>query len=195
MERSTHDWISIILRHDDTSLEFGPIREAAFKSEASLKLYLSGFVPSSVAPIKHKRHDEHFLKSIFSSCLAKNKEIEGKVKRDSILAYKDWSYKIDFEWVNGTTNLVKALSFDLQDASSITNKIAQATGYLYHFRPLAEEKNYRFDLLVAPPQKASMFQDFDRAIKNLEDVKTNKRIIEENDIKSYSEQAIAYLSN
>jgi len=194
-ESDYSDIKSFILRRDDTSLEFGEVREAQIKHQSLVKNFVSGFVPHlfDQSEKKHK-HDEPYLKSRFYRAISTLKGVENKVKRDQELTFNHLTFKVDFEWQNGTTNLVKAVSFDLQDASSINNKIAQTSGYLNHFSTYIAENNSRFDLLVSQPTDKRTYKDYDRAIQILDSINVNKQIIEEKGLEKYSHDALSYLS-
>ncbi|WP_258099555.1 DUF3037 domain-containing protein [Marinoscillum pacificum] len=183
---------SFILRPDDTSLEFGEFKPALVSD--SIQRFITGFVPNLFSETsREERHDEVYLKSRLFRSLSQWRGIENKIKKDQEIEFNHLSFKIDFEWQNGTTNLVKAISFDYKDSGQINNKIAQSVGYLNHFREFAEQRNSRFDLLLARPTEKSTFKDYDRALDILSDLKVNKEIIEENRIEQYADRTIAYL--
>lgn len=183
---------SFILRPDDTSLEFGEFKPALVSD--NIQKFITGFVPNLFSETsREERHDEVYLKSRLFRSLSQWRGIENKIKKDQEIEFNHLSFKIDFEWQNGTTNLVKAISFDYKDSGQINNKIAQSVGYLNHFCEFAEQRNSRFDLLLARPTEKSTFKDYDRALDILSDLKVNKEIIEENRIEQYADRTIAYL--
>jgi|GEM_PF-4784928 len=183
---------SFILRPDDTSLEFGEFKPALVSDR--VQNFISVFVPSLFNEVeKEERHDEVYLRSRLYKSLSTWKGVDNKVKKDLEIEFNNLTFKIDFEWQNGTTNLVKAISFDYKDSGQINNKIAQSVGYLNHFRDFADRNNSRFDLILSKPTVRNTFRDYDRALDILNDLKVNKEIIEENSIEEYADRAIEYL--
>lgn len=195
-ELSLQNLLDIVLRPDDTALEFSKLRSARVPDESKVESFIAGFIPSFFTHHEREvRHDETYLKNKFYRPLSKIKGIENKVSKDVEVSYNNLSYKIDFKWANGSVNLVKALSFDLSDKVSVNNKIAQSVGYLSHFSDFAAENNSRFDLLVAQPTNKNVFKNFDAALNILQAVNINKQIIVENDIDRYVQNTIDYFSH
>jgi hypothetical protein len=102
--------------------------------------------------------------------------------------------KFDLAWKEKSTNLVKPLSFDLTEEKSIQEKSLINYGYLDLLGDYAKENNYRFDFIVAKPQNKTLYKAYDNALGLLELSKAPKRIITENLLKEYSEEAIEELS-
>ena len=144
-----------------------------------------------------ERHNERFIIRQYSKSLSQlDENILHKVvtaKEDLLIIAPKTELQFDFGWQNGTYNLVKAVSFDLKESSSINDKAVNLYGKLHFLNNLAIEKNYRFDLLVSRPQDKNLFKAYDRALEILEDSKTNKEIIEEEAILTYSERTVGEL--
>lgn len=116
-----------------------------------------------------------------------------KFKKDFIVKNETGNqFKFDYAWQNGSLNLVKPLSFDLNDQKNIADKAYKNYGLFTDLKNEAVEQNLRYDLLLAKPQNNEFFKDYEHAIKllgNLESVK----LIHEEDIEEYSNYTYSQL--
>ncbi|UOB17119.1 hypothetical protein [Abyssalbus ytuae] len=103
-------------------------------------------------------------------------------------------FKFKYAWQNGSLNLVKPLNFDLSEQRHIARKAHENFGLFVDLEPVAEQKDLKYDLLVIKPTKKSLYKEYDHSIKLLERVERTN-IIEESEIKKYSENLIKTLSN
>ena len=101
----------------------------------------------------------------------------------------------DAIWQNGTTNAVKAVSFDLNKDQLIIDTTLLLHAKLSYLKDKAEDENIRFDLLVAKPQNEKLLNDYSHALEILHEIKAPKEIIEEPRFDSYSEKTIAESEN
>lgn len=101
-------------------------------------------------------------------------------------------FKFDYAWQNGSLNLVKPISFDLKESKSIAEKAYKNLGQFIDLENEAEKNNLRYDLILGRPQSKKLFKDYDHALSLLEKIK-HAKIIEENEIDTYSEKAIKAL--
>ncbi len=102
-------------------------------------------------------------------------------------------FKFRYAWQNGSLNLVKPLNFDLSEQRHIARKAHENYGLFIDLEPIANEKDFKYDLLVRRPTKRTLFKEYDHSIRLLE--RANRtRIIEENNIKEYSNDLIDVLS-
>jgi hypothetical protein len=144
------------------------------------------------------RHNDHFLIKKFTDFLSKrNKDIEKKLLKNTTIKAqvdnREIELKFDIAWKNGSTNFVKPLSFDLSEEKSIQDKSLMNYAYLNLIGNYAKENNYRFDFIVAEPQDRSLYKSYENALGLLELTDAPKRIIPENDLENYSEEALVQL--
>lgn len=201
---------SAVLPEDATVLQFQePVNVVGRKVEGSTeekidkivdefsKLLLPGIVTKKPDII---RHNENFLiKKYTSYIFEKNKDLENKFIRNHVIKtnIKDRNIELKFElaWENGTTNFVKALSFDLTEEKAIQDKSAINYGYLNLLGDYAKDNNYRFDIIVAKPQKRELLSSYENALGLLELSDAPKRIVTETDLNNYSEETIQSLES
>lgn len=187
-----------LLNEDSTALKFTePINAVAISDKQTTinrytKLLLNGIDTRKEEVV---RHNEAFLLRKYTGYLfGKDKLIEKKVVRNVPIHYNNVNIKFDLSWQNGTTNLVKPISFDLKELHDIQNKSAQYFGYFTLLSDYAAEQNCRFDLLVAKPRGGKkLVSEYRKAIDTLKKIDANKRIIEEDELKTYSEETREYL--
>ena len=140
------------------------------------------------------KHNESFIIKKFKTRLfSKHKELEEKVTKNYVVKTEELNFKFEFAWQNGSLNLVHPLSFDLQDTQSIQRKTAEYCSYLNWLSKYTKEKNCRIDLLLAKPQESSLLNTYNKSIKLLKSVDSNKQIIPFEQIDDYSDKAAAYL--
>jgi hypothetical protein len=126
-----------------------------------------------------------FLDGVKSSDKARFFKKEVSLSNDKVKAI------FDICWQNGTTNYAKALSFDLLKKQDIQHKAVQWFGEMVQLNDGNNLADKRFDFWLAEPTESDSFAAFDKAVKILEDIPQNKRIILENDLNAYIEQALA----
>ena len=74
------------------------------------------------------RHDEKYLNHKFSSILSSSEKFEKNLFLQKIsITNKLGKTDFDFGWQNGTTNLVKSISFDYTDKNRIKNQSFRCT--------------------------------------------------------------------
>lgn len=113
--------------------------------------------------------------------------IENKFQKNKTITNETGNeFKFDFAWQNGSLNLVKPLNFDLNEQKYIAEKAYKNFGLFTDLENEANENNYRYDLLLAKPQKREYFKEYDHAIKLLHKLKTVK-LIPEDELSNYSE--------
>jgi hypothetical protein len=144
------------------------------------------------------RHNEQFLiRQLTDFMFGKSKELEKKIIRNKIIKTqidnRNIELKFDLAWQNGSTNFVKPLSFDLSEEKSIQDKSLVNYAYLELLSNYAKENNYRFDFIVSEPQNKDLYKSYENALGLLELSDAPKRIIAEEDLKEYSEEAVEQL--
>lgn len=190
---------SSILPEDATVLQFkdpvsavNTIGEPKKVIEQFSKLLLPGIITKKSEII---RHNENFLiRKYVSYIFEKDKSVDKKLERNKTLKANvnqtEIELKFDLAWVNGSTNLVKPLSFDLSDEQSIQNKSTQFFGYLNLLTDYAKANNLRFDFLVSKPQNNDLIGSYESALNILELASAPKRIITESNLQNYSEETV-----
>lgn len=107
--------------------------------------------------------------------------IDLKFKKDFIIKNETGNqFKFDYAWQNGSLNLVKPISFDLNDQKTIAEKAYKNFGQFTDLKNEAIENNLRYDLILAKPQNKEFFKEYDHAIRLLENLDNVKLILEEN---------------
>jgi len=181
-----------LLREDSTSLQFTePISAFSINDRSTTVTNYSKLLLNGIDTKKQEviRHNEAFLLRQYTSYVFENnRQIENKVKRNVSVNYNNINVKFDLSWQNGTLNLVKPISFDLKEQADIQNKSAQYFGYFTLLGDYAQKNNCRFDLLIAKPRERKLYNEYTKAIETLEKIDANKKIIKENDLKTYSEE-------
>lgn len=139
-----------------------------------------------------KIHNETILlkkynENLIELGIEKINDIQNKFQKNKIITNETGNeFKFDFAWQNGSLNLVKPLNFDLNDQKYIAEKAYKNYGLFTDLENEANEKNYRYDLLLAKPKKKEFFKDYDHAIKLL--LKLNSvKLVPEEELTSYSE--------
>jgi hypothetical protein len=136
-----------------------------------------------------RRHDEAFLLKKYTDEVGRrNINVNLRLRRDYPVHIKGVKLNFEYSWKNGTTHLVKPLSFDLKGASDIVYKSVAWFGYFDLLADYAHRQEYNFDLLVAKPQDIKLQEPYEEAIFNLNRTKAPKSIITEEGLEAYSEE-------
>lgn len=187
-----------LLRDDATALQFTePIIGVINKDKATTvrnytKLLLNGIDEKKQ---EVERHNEAFLIRTFKNYLLEgHKHLEKKIEKNYQVNYDNHNFQFDLAWQNGTTNLIKSVSFDLKEKHAIFDKSVSCFGSLTLLKDYASEHNCRFDILIAKPREPKLKREYEKAVDTLRKIKADKRIIKENEIKDYSQETIDSLS-
>ena len=184
-----------LLIRDSSALQFSELKTSVLYtddlsaiSDQFYKLYLSFYDEDG----QQVRHDEGYLVKEYQKRL--QQRLTGLLSRNVFehpLTIKpegtNFSYQFAFAWQNGSYNLVKPVSFDLKLEQSINEKATLNVGQFTVLRPYAEQRNARFDVLVARPKDRSLYKKYDQAIQLLAD-QPHVTIIEEDQLDRYAEQ-------
>lgn len=186
-----------VLQFREPSVALNTIGDYSKVVDEFSKLLLPGII---VKKPEITRHNEHFLIKKFVGYISeKNKAVEKKLVKNAIIQAKVKDtfveLKFDYSWQNGSTNLIKPLSFDLSDEQSIQNKSSQYLGNLTLLADYAKDNNLRFDFLVSKPQNPDLISSYENALNILDLSKAPKKIITEADLETYSEETVDYLSS
>jgi Protein of unknown function (DUF3037) len=187
-----------LLKNDDTALQFSDLNSVIniySKPEQAIEEYTKLLLPLSIKKdAQVLKHNESFIIKKFKTRLfGQNEELAQKVTKNYVVQTDELSFKFDFAWQNGSLNLVHPLSFDLQDTQSIQRKTAEYCSYLGWLSKYTKDNNCRIDLLLAKPQESSLQSIYNKSIKLLIAVDSNKQVIPFEDIDNYTDKAAEYL--
>jgi len=200
IRQNTEEYIhSEFLPIDASALQFSSIYTSLLYSnnldDIVNNLFAKYFPSHHIESNLEKHDDEYVIRKINSLVKEKNISLTKYFERNIEIKSQETSLVFDIAWKNGSTNLVKPISFDLSNSTNIHRKADRFFGTLFFLEPEAKKQNYRFDLLVAKPQKKSLFKSYDKALKKLEQIPAPKEIIEENKYTEYIDYALNQLTS
>jgi hypothetical protein len=184
-----------ILIRDSSALQFGDVKTSVLYTEdlsaigeQFYKLYLSFYDEDEYRP----RHDETYLLKEYKQLLSQR--LEGLLSREifeqPITVRPEgtsFAYQFPFAWQNGSFNLVKPVSFDLKLEQSINEKATLNVGQFTVLNDYAEQRNARFDVLVARPKDRKLYKPYEQAVWLLSS-QAHVKVIEEEQLDDYSEK-------
>lgn len=181
---------------DNSALQFGKFKSSVLYNEDPLVIcehlrvkFLSIYQQEE----EYGAKDNHWLIAQYRKFLRdKNPEILSKkiLRENFSVDFRQREYKFDFAWQNHTFNLVKAVSLDLKRPDSIQRKAEQFYGQFSLLQKYADDKNARFDVLLARPANKKLYPAYDKAIEDITQAE-NVNIIQPEAIKEYAERTIA----
>jgi hypothetical protein len=189
---------SEILKNDDSALWFSTLHNSILYADDP-RIIVNEIFAEYFPAYGHKENSnsitEHQISNRYLSLLrSKSPIVESKIIKNYKLTRNDFNFSFDYAWQNGTLNLVKPITFDLVDTNAIQHKSVLWYGNLSLLKLDAEEKNIRFDLLIAEPTEKAVFKEYSNALKTIDLAPVNKRIIEYNQIEEYSDSTISNLT-
>lgn len=183
-----------ILLKDATVLHFSELKFGELYSdnqkiiEDFFNLYFSDYNTS----FKKDKHDEEYIIRSFKQRLfASNESVQNLLKKDVQVKSTKTVVKFEYAWQNGVENLVKPISFDLEEESSINQKAILFHGQLNFISD--EIKNRSVDLLIGSPPptaKDSIKTAYKNALDILSEAKVKKNIVEEIALDRYVNRVI-----
>lgn len=186
-----------LLKNDDTALQFSElyyVLNVYSNPEKAIDEYTKLLLPLTLKQPQTLKYNETYIIRKFKTRLfGYNEELGEKVKKNYVVKTDELSFKFDIAWQNGSLNLVHPLSFDLQDTQSIQRKTAEYCSYLSWLSKYTKENNCRIDLLLAKPQENNLLTTYNKSIKLLQSVESNKQVIQFEDIDDYTDKAAEYL--
>ncbi|MGB0525597.1 MAG: DUF3037 domain-containing protein [Flammeovirgaceae bacterium] len=179
-----------LLLEDATNLYFSPIKSGQYNTiDQTLNYYIKSYFYVYEHQHKFERKDEKYLNDKIVQQIAQYQSIAKLFRKNYVLENALQKTKFDFAWKNGTVNLIKSISFDLKESDSIQNKSFRWFGELTKLAPKAQKEQLSFDLFIAKPQRKQLFKTYDNALRILNDIESPKRIIEEETLPNYIENA------
>jgi Protein of unknown function (DUF3037) len=181
-----------LLRKDDSSLYFLPIKTSVYPFDKTSKIveqYSKLLLITLSGYDNRKRHDEGFIKRKYlNKILEKDKTSIIALRKDVSVSSNGAKLEFDFSWKNGHLNLVKSVSFDYLDGRDIQLKAITYFGYLTKLKEYAEINKLSYHLLVSKPQDERLSEDYEEALYNIKSAQSPTRIIPEESLDSYSEE-------
>ncbi|MBW2962899.1 DUF3037 domain-containing protein [Mesonia aestuariivivens] len=102
-------------------------------------------------------------------------------------------FKFNYAWINGKTNLVKPLNFDLSSSKNISDKAHKSYGLVIDLEQIAKTQNYSFNFIVGKPKSNEFLREYNHSISLLKRLEIIN-IVEEDEIDGYTDEAIQYIS-
>lgn len=184
------------LPKDDSVLQFNKSETATYEGnniDYIVKNYYEiYFEPYIFEQIKLTEivKNEKYLISTFDKILEKNFPEKRKLFIPSFkFENEKTKLKADYFWQNSTGNIIKAISLDLKDATTINDKAIMYSGKLNYLSEEAIKKNFRIDLIISKPLNPDLFDEFSNSLEILNDSDINKRIILEEELNNYTFEA------
>lgn len=179
---------------DDNSLFFSDVKSGFYQSKREIIDYYKNQYFKYYDNSLTRKSQDTLVKNYFKeSLVAFSKGNVEKLKyfREGILIEnKITTSRFEYKWKNGTTNLIKTLGFDLSDKQDIQDKAFKWKSAINYIDELGKYKDYNFDILVSRPTNKNLFQSYDIALEILNDIKADKQIVEQEEIKAYAAKAI-----
>lgn len=180
---------------DGSSLQFSPV-ESIFSENSSNTI---NFLSTQYFQFYHNEvsahYDEGKIEEFFRENLKKSPEAYKKVKQERELKSTHFNQKFPFSWKNGTENLITPISFDLKDRDHIKKKVFQWKGLLDDFEEVSQRENVQFHLLISRPRIRENYKAYDNALNVLEEIRSGKRILEEENYHGYVDEVINKVLN
>lgn len=191
-----------ILAEDASALQFTePFSVVnSFKNNGQAVKSFSEFLLPGIVTEHPKitKHNEAFIVRKYLGYIFENhnkEDVQDKLIKNKIITNENGvNLKFEIAWQNGSLNLVKPVSFDLNNTLSIQNKAAEIKGYLEWFTETAKKDNLNFDFLIAKPQNRSLYKIYDTCLKSIDETKAPKRLFVDNEWEEYSEYTFEQLS-
>jgi len=190
-ERPLEILLNKVLKEDATSLVFSQPKDTiSFDDNIndSIEKYYNLYFSDYKADFKRTKHDEEYLLRTFKSrLLEKDEKFQNYLKRDIQIKSPKTTVKFEYEWHNGLANLVKPISFDLEEDNSINHKAILLYGQLNFIKDTLSEKKYNIDLLISGPSdnNSHLNSAYQNAIDIISSVGVKKNIVQENDLDKY----------
>ncbi len=190
-----------LLRSDDSSLQFTNSKTAIYPFddfEKIIKEYSTLLLPTYSQKKEEEdddKNDEQFILKTFTKYLYnKLPNSSNLVSKNRVIESNGIKLKFDYAWQNGSLNLVKPISFDLKKEQLIQTKSITYFGYLTKLRGYAFRNNARYDLLVSEPKNKEFIEEYNKALETIESAQAPIKIITQEKLEEYSEEAAFYLS-
>lgn len=190
---------SHVLPNDSTVLQFSHFKtdslrgfsEEFVESIIFEKLFIDDFKSNNNQPQEPK------LITNFYNELRKSGFYElankARVQKDYVVQTKTGNFNFDFAWKNGVWNLVKPVGFDLKTGDGIIQK---ARNNLGEFVDLESEvkSTVKCAIIVGKPSDRRLYENYTKALSILHKAPDTVKVLEEKDLKKYSEEVVEAVS-
>lgn len=201
LEESLDKFIEIeLLPKDSSSLQFSKSKKGITytKDLNQIIKHLYSFYLLAFNSDEHgnSQIDETTLLTKYKNLLKElsTNVIEIKDNRNFFIDYtvnlsEEKKFKFDVAWKNDSLNLVRPISFDLVKPEAILNKAYRFFGQFIDLETIADNNNYRFDLIIANPQKPELSKAFDSAVDLLKKP-SHVKLIFEKELPDYTQKTL-----
>jgi len=191
---------SEFLPKDDSALQFSAeqryVRYTNNREKIIENLYKKYFFPYEASKKRSSRDENtilgelrNFIQSIEFSVFEHNFQ-----KQESKKIFNDKTeLSVDLHWKNSQTHLVKPISFDLSQSTSIDQKASQYFGKFMLLQGEIQRGGYALDVPVSRPKDKALFKDYDKALYVLEDV-PSVELVEEEKLQGYAVKVVEALT-
>jgi len=196
--KTEEDFQRALLREDDSALQFTQPKNLSYPFDDTQKIieqFTDLLLLNHEGLYQRNKHNENYILRAYNHYLfSKDKSLEKFISRNRIVESNDIKLKFDVSWKNGTTNLVKAVSFDLKEEQEIQNKSITYFGYLTKLKEYAVDNGIRYDLLLWYPQEKKLFKEYDKAVKTIQSAVAPIKIVPPEELEKYSKDTVVALS-
>lgn len=192
---------STILPNDGSVLQFSHFKTdylRGFSEEFIESIIIDKLFIEDTKVISYQPQEPKILSSLYEklreSGLNEYRRNNNRFTENYILKNETGTeFKFDIAWQNGTLNLIKPIGFDLKEGRSIADKAHKNFGQFYDLQDEAINKKLRYDLILGKPNNRKLYKDYDHAVALLQNLH-NVNLVDENELKKYSEKIVAALS-
>ncbi|MEJ8803171.1 hypothetical protein [Pontibacter sp. H249] len=161
------------LPENASSLFFSDTCKGLFDDKEAIIEYFSNFYLGWYNSRSEEKKDDKYIVDKVKSFLKNeySQEVEKKMRLDLVLTDSKnlVSEKFEYGWQNGTLHLITPISLDLANEQYYDTKALKWRSLLGMFKPEADSKGIKFDILVAKPTERSLFSRYDKAMKVITD--------------------------
>jgi len=136
------------------------------------------------------KHNENYIIKKFNGYIFKlDKSLESKFKKNEVIKTNHFNLKFDLSWEKKTNNYIKPINFDFSDEVSIQTKAAVFYSYITDLSDYTNKS--RFDFLITKPQDSTLNHAYENALDFLNNAKTTKQLITEDELENYSQNVLS----
>lgn len=191
--------VAEFLVKDDSALQFSELHYSVRYIPSNKKivenLFEKFFFPYLDKQEESGKNEEYIIKTIRNNI----KEIQPAIfekyfnhQLPKSIENDKTSLTFDLHWQNGQTHLIKPISFDLKQGSSIDNKANRYFGKFWQLNEEISTQNYVLDIPLIKPSQKILFKEYDKAVRILEDI-SQLNLIEEEKLPEYTQKTIEAL--
>lgn len=181
-----------VLQFSNFKTDFLEFEESFIEDVILEQFFIEDFKNSNNAP-QEPKIISHLLKELnsagFNEVANKN-----RYQRDFNINTNTGSFNFDFAWKNGVWNLVKPVGFDLKTAEGIIQKARNNLGEFTDLESEVDKKEYKCNIIVGKPSDRKLYKSYDNALNILHKLPATTKIIEEDELKKYSQEVVDAVS-